>query len=311
MPRRTLGMGSAALDVSALGLGCMGMSEFYGHGDEDESIATIQAFSTPAEACSTPRTCTARSPTKSWWAGPSQAGATTSSWPPSSATNGGPTDPGWASTAPPTTCAPLATQPAAAGRGPHRPVLPAPGGQDRPDRGNRRGHGGAGPGRQGPAPWPVRGQRRHRAPGPRGAPHHRPADRILAVGARPGDQGLPGLAELGIGFVPYSPLGRGIPDRPCPPRGLAEDDFRAPPRASRARTSTPTCTLVDRVRARRRKGCTPGQLALAWLLAQGRASFPSPAPSGASTSRRTRPRPTSSSARRTWHESTPQFRPMQ
>ena len=38
MNRRTLGQG---LEVSAQGLGCMGMSEFYGAGDDDESIATI------------------------------------------------------------------------------------------------------------------------------------------------------------------------------------------------------------------------------------------------------------------------------
>ena len=42
LPRRTLGTGSAALDVSALGLGCMGMSEFYGTGDEQTGIETIQ-----------------------------------------------------------------------------------------------------------------------------------------------------------------------------------------------------------------------------------------------------------------------------
>ena len=38
MQRRTLGQG---LEVSALGLGCMGMSEFYGRTDEDEAIRTI------------------------------------------------------------------------------------------------------------------------------------------------------------------------------------------------------------------------------------------------------------------------------
>ena len=41
MQKRTLGRGDAALEVSAEGLGCMGMSEFYGTGDEDEAIATI------------------------------------------------------------------------------------------------------------------------------------------------------------------------------------------------------------------------------------------------------------------------------
>ncbi len=41
--RRTLGSGPATLEVSAQGLGCMGMSEFYGSGDEQESIAVIHA----------------------------------------------------------------------------------------------------------------------------------------------------------------------------------------------------------------------------------------------------------------------------
>ncbi len=38
---RQRSLGSEGLTVSELGLGCMGMSEFYGTGDEDESVATI------------------------------------------------------------------------------------------------------------------------------------------------------------------------------------------------------------------------------------------------------------------------------
>jgi predicted aldo/keto reductase-like oxidoreductase len=41
MDKRTLGSGDAALEVSAQGLGCMGMSEFYGASDEGDAIATI------------------------------------------------------------------------------------------------------------------------------------------------------------------------------------------------------------------------------------------------------------------------------
>ncbi len=41
MEKRTFGSGDAALEVTAMGLGCMGMSEFYGSADEDEATATI------------------------------------------------------------------------------------------------------------------------------------------------------------------------------------------------------------------------------------------------------------------------------
>jgi hypothetical protein len=58
METRTLGTNGPR--VSAIGLGCMGMSGMYGPADEAESIATIHARSTPASTCSTPA-----APTKS------------------------------------------------------------------------------------------------------------------------------------------------------------------------------------------------------------------------------------------------------
>ena len=81
---------------------------------------------------------------------------------------------------------------------------------------------------------------------------------------------LPTLEELGIGFVPFSPLGKGfltgaIDDK----TSFAKDDFRniVPRFAEEARRANQT--LVERVRSiAQGKGVTPAQIALAWLLAQ-------------------------------------------
>ena len=98
---------------------------------------------------------------------------------------------------------------ASAGRG-HRPVLPAPA---RPERAHGRcGWRGQGPdpGRQGQALWAFRGQRRPNPPRPCGPACHRPAKRILDLVDEPSKSAiLPTCEELGIGLVPYSPLGRG------------------------------------------------------------------------------------------------------
>ena len=61
MEQRTLG--TEGLVVSAVGLGCMRMSEFYGSQDEGEAIATIQQALELGVTCSTRPTCTARTPT--------------------------------------------------------------------------------------------------------------------------------------------------------------------------------------------------------------------------------------------------------
>jgi aryl-alcohol dehydrogenase-like predicted oxidoreductase len=93
------------------------------------------------------------------------------------------------------------------------------------------------------------------------------------------DDILPVLRELGIGLVPYSPLGRGILTGALTPGSLAADDSRNSayfPRLNGEGLKA-NLTLVDRFRAlATAKGCTPGQLALAWVLAQGDDVVPIP-----------------------------------
>lgn len=92
------------------------------------------------------------------------------------------------------------------------------------------------------------------------------------------DEVLPTCRELGIGFVPYSPLGRGfLTGRFQDGTGFETGDFRASlPRfqAAAARSNKRIADLVARIAAR--KGCTAAQLSLAWLLAQGEDIVPIP-----------------------------------
>ncbi|MEN5073318.1 aldo/keto reductase [Isoptericola cucumis] len=81
---------------------------------------------------------------------------------------------------------------------------------------------------------------------------------------------LPTLAELGIGFVPFSPLGKGfLTGTVTSAQTFADGDIRATiPRFTEANRAA-NQALVDHVRAlAAAKGATPGQVALAWLLAQ-------------------------------------------
>ncbi len=94
----------------------------------------------------------------------------------------------------------------------------------------------------------------------------------------PEDEVLPTVRELGIGFVAYSPLGRGfLSGAITKPEDLAEDDFRRRnPRFQRENFGK-NLELVERVREiAGEKDATPGQLALAWLLAQGEDIVPIP-----------------------------------
>src|SRR4051812_5390241 len=94
----------------------------------------------------------------------------------------------------------------------------------------------------------------------------------------PEDAVLPTVRELGIGFVAYSPLGRGfLSGVITTPDDLAEDDFRRNNPRFQGENFQQNLELVDRVREiADEKDVTPGQLALAWLLHRGDDIVPIP-----------------------------------
>lgn len=94
----------------------------------------------------------------------------------------------------------------------------------------------------------------------------------------PEDEILPTVRELGIGYVAYSPLGRGfLSGQFQKPEDLPEDDFRRHSPRFQGENFTKNLELVERVKAiASEKKVTPSQLALAWLLAQGEDIVPIP-----------------------------------
>ncbi|CAE6518796.1 aldo/keto reductase [Paenibacillus sp. GCM10023250] len=92
------------------------------------------------------------------------------------------------------------------------------------------------------------------------------------------DEILPLCRELGIGFVPYSPLGRGfLTGQIRVFEDLAEDDYRRMSPRFQGENFAKNLALVDRIKEiAAEKGCEPSQLALAWLLAQGGDIVPIP-----------------------------------
>src|SRR5437763_2264932 len=84
--------------------------------------------------------------------------------------------------------------------------------------------------------------------------------------------------ELGIGFVPYSPLGRGfLTGKIQKPEDLPQDDYRRSTPRFQGENFQRNLDLVKRVEEiAREKRCTPAQLALAWVLAQGEDIVPIP-----------------------------------
>jgi aryl-alcohol dehydrogenase-like predicted oxidoreductase len=94
----------------------------------------------------------------------------------------------------------------------------------------------------------------------------------------PEDEILPTIRELGIGFVAYSPLGRGfLSGQITSLDKLAPDDFRRHSPRFQGENFNKNLQLVEAVKAiAAQKGVTPGQLAIAWLLGQGDDIVPIP-----------------------------------
>ncbi|MEW6267684.1 MAG: aldo/keto reductase [Thermodesulfobacteriota bacterium] len=94
----------------------------------------------------------------------------------------------------------------------------------------------------------------------------------------PEDGVLDACRELGVGFVAYSPLGRGFLTGEIKSEGdFAPDDYRRMSPRFQGENFAKNLALVDRIRdIAADKGCKPAQLALAWVLAQGEDVVPIP-----------------------------------
>ena len=278
MDTRTLG--TQGLAASTIGLGCMGMSEFYGTADEGEAIATIHraldlgvTFLDTAdmygpftnerlvgraikgrrdEVVLATKFGNERAPGRDLGRRQRQARVRARG------------------------VRRLARAPR---RGRHRPLLPAPRGPDRADRGDGRRDGrvSCAPARCASSGCRRRRRRRSAAPTRRTRSRRcRPSTRCGRATSR--TRSCRRCAALGIGFVAYSPLGRGfLTGRFRSPGDLPEGDFRTNSPRFEPANFAKNRELAARVEAIAfRLGVTPGQLALAWLLAQGPDVVPIP-----------------------------------
>jgi aryl-alcohol dehydrogenase-like predicted oxidoreductase len=265
------------LDVARIGLGAMGMSAAYtGAGtDYAESIRTIHRRWSSASPSSTPPRRTGRSPTRNSSAGPSRATATRSCWPPSSAasqisaaarassTGARRTSAsrlkvpsgGWA----PTTSTFTTSTYYQHRVDPSTPIVDTIGAL---------------------ADLVAEGKVRHIGLSTAGPATIRRAHAVHPIAALqseyslwtqdPEAEVLPLTRELGLGFVPFSPLGHGFLTGKIRSTGQFDDsDWRKTnPRFTGENFQHNPC-IADEVEAvAAESGATPAQVALAWLLAR-------------------------------------------
>ncbi len=211
LPTRRLG--TQGLEVSALGLGCMGMSQSYGTPDDQESVATLHralelgvTFLDTAEAYGpfTNEELLGR-------ALKGRRERVSARHQVRLPVRGQPAD--------------RHRQPAGAhprgGRGvaataahrSHRPALPASGGSRRADRGRGRRHGAPGGGGQGAVPGPLGGGGDDDPPRPRGASDLRAPERVQPVGAQPRGRRASRPSRAGDRAGPVQPAGARVPHR--------------------------------------------------------------------------------------------------
>ena len=309
MNKRTLG----DLEVSELGLGCMGMSAFYGETDEQESIATIQrALELGIDFLDTAQIYgpltneelvgrAIKGQRDEYVIATKFGGGSTARSPGDISTVG-------AMDGSAENVRSRSRVARAPGRRPDRPLLPAPRRPEGRDRGDRRGDGRAG----------EQGKVRHIGLSEAAPETIRRAHAVHPITAlqteyslfarEPEAEILPTCRELGIGFVAYSPLGRGfLSGRFTSPDELDEGDFRRTRPASQGENLEANREVVAKVARDRRGEGRHASAARPRLGARpGRGHRPDPRHQAAQVpGGERRARPTSSSRRRSSRGSTP------
>ena len=112
---------------------------------------------------------------------------------------------------------------------------------------------------------------------PRDTPDHRRAERVVAVDPRPRGRGGPGRPRLGVGLVPFSPLGRGFLTGALAGKSFEGQDSRARmPRFSDDNLAANEAIVAVVVEVAEARGVRPGQVALAWVHSRGEDVVPIP-----------------------------------